>query len=67
MSTFDTIKRAKQPIRDTVFGFVRGCQCLLGDNKIIAPLIYHLCLLYFYIQIEIESKILDTVHQKKNN
>ena len=50
MSHFKVLDNVDQITENTVFGYIRRCQSLLDDeNKIIAPLIYHLCLLYFYI------------------
>ena len=49
-SDLKTLNDVCQSTRDTVFGYIRECQKLLNEDRIIAPLIYHLCLLFFHIK-----------------
>ena len=57
-----------QSTRDTVFGYIRKHQKLLDEDKIIAPLIYNLCLLFFYIKEywAAYDKVLFKVNQQKD-
>ena len=51
MLTFcKAVKSIHQHTKDSVFGYIRRYQNILGQDKVIAPLIYHPCLSYFHIK-----------------